>query len=42
VNWYLNPFLKWNLNFGRTIFGNAANRPRPAEHVLLLRGQLGF
>ena len=39
VNWYLNPFIKYVLNFERTTFDD---RPRPAENAIVLRGQLFF
>ena len=42
ANWYLNPFVKWVLNFERTIFDGEADGPRPAENALLFRAQLSF
>jgi phosphate-selective porin OprO and OprP len=42
VNWYLNSFIKWNLNFDRTDFEGDAGSVRHAENAILLRGQLAF
>lgn len=42
LNWYLNPFVKWNLNLERTVFDGGADRARPAETMVLLRTQLAF
>lgn len=42
VNWYLNPFIKWVFNVERTVFDGDAGGARPAEHALMLRGQMSF
>ena len=40
ANWYLNPFVKWNLNFERTDFDEAS--ARHSENALLMRAHIGF
>lgn len=42
LNWYLNPFHKWNLNYERTVFDQDPDGPRPVENALLLRAHFGF
>ena len=42
VNWYLNPFVKWNVNFERTVFDDTPPAGRPTENAFLLRAHLGF
>jgi phosphate-selective porin OprO/OprP len=42
VNWYLNQFIKWQLNLERTVFDGDASGPRRAETMLLGRAQLAF
>ena len=42
LNWYLNPYLKYEFDLIRTTFGRHAGAARPAETVLLVRGQLAF
>jgi len=42
ANWYLNPQIKWVLNFERTVFDGNPDGPRHAETVLLVRSQLAF
>ena len=42
LNWYLNPFVKWNLNLERTVFDGGADGARPAETMVLVRTQLAF
>jgi phosphate-selective porin OprO/OprP len=42
LNWYLNPFVKWNLNVEHTAFERTASSSRPDENAILLRGHLGF
>ncbi len=42
LNWYLNPFVKWNLNLERTVFDGGADGGRPAETMVLVRTQLAF
>ena len=41
INWYLNPFIKWNLDIERTVF-DGGRQSRPAENAILLRAHLGF
>lgn len=42
LNWYLNPFVKWNLNLERTSFPDGPAPRRPAETAILLRAHFGF
>jgi phosphate-selective porin len=42
ANWYLNPFLKWNFNFERTVFDREPSSPRRPENAVLVRAQLAF
>jgi phosphate-selective porin len=42
VNWYLNPYLKYEFDLVRTTFGRHVGPPRPAETLVLVRGQLAF
>ncbi len=42
ANWYLNPFVKWVLNFERTTFDGPVSVRRPAEVLVLFRNQLNF
>ena len=42
ANWYLNPFVKWVLNFERTVFDGDPDGPRPVENAVLFRAQLSF
>jgi len=42
LNWYLNPFIRWHVEFTRTIFDGDAGGPRHAENLLLARAQMGF
>ena len=42
LNWYLNPYVKWHVEFARTIFDGDASGPRRAENLLLGRAQLAF
>ena len=42
LNWYLNPYVRWHVEFTRTIFDGDANGPRHAENLLLARAQVGF
>ena len=42
MNWYLNPFVKWNVNFEHTAFEPSPASPRPDENAILLRGHFGF
>ena len=43
LNWYLNPFIKWNFNFERTVFDDdPQGAHRHPENALLLRAHLGF
>lgn len=42
LNWYLNPFVKWNLNLERTVFDGGADGTRPGETMVLVRTQLAF
>jgi phosphate-selective porin OprO/OprP len=42
ANWFLNPYVKWVLNFERTVFDGDPNGPRLAENAFLLRHQITF
>ena len=42
LNWYLNPFVKWNVNYEHTAFASPLVGSRPVEHAILLRGHFGF
>jgi phosphate-selective porin OprO/OprP len=42
VNWYLNPFVKYVLNYERTVFDNDPDGPRPAENAVVFRAQLFY
>jgi phosphate-selective porin OprO/OprP len=42
VNWYLNPYLKYEFDLVRTTFARHVGPPRPAETLVLVRGQLAF
>jgi phosphate-selective porin OprO/OprP len=42
LNWYLNPYIKYVVNFERTVFDDDADAPRKAENGLAFRMQLYF
>jgi phosphate-selective porin OprO/OprP len=42
LNWYLNPYLRYVLNFERVIFDGDADGPRKPENALAFRTQLSF
>jgi phosphate-selective porin OprO/OprP len=42
LNWYLNPFVKWNLNYEHSVFAAPLAGSRPDEHAILLRAHFGF
>jgi phosphate-selective porin OprO/OprP len=42
ANWYLNPYIKWVLNFERTVFDGDADGPRVPENAVLFRSQISF
>lgn len=42
VNWYLNPYFKYVVNFERTVFDDGATGARPTEHALVFRTHLEF
>jgi len=42
ANWYPNPWIKWYATFERTVFAGDPDGARPAENVVLFRGQLAF
>jgi phosphate-selective porin OprO/OprP len=42
LNWYLNPLVRWHIEFAQTIFDGDANGPRHAENLILARAQLAF
>jgi phosphate-selective porin OprO and OprP len=42
ANWYLNPFIKYQLNYERTVFDDDPDGPRAAENAVVLRAQLFF
>lgn len=42
LNWYLNPLIKWQINYERTEFDGDSRGPRPAENALLVRAHFGL
>ena len=42
LNWYLNPFVKWNLDYEHSVFATPLVGSRPNEHAILLRAHFGF
>ncbi|HKE87059.1 MAG TPA: porin [Vicinamibacterales bacterium] len=42
VNWFLNPFVKYALNFERTVFDGDPHGLRPPEHALAFEAQVSF
>jgi phosphate-selective porin OprO/OprP len=42
LNWYLNPYIKYVVNFERTVFDDDSDGPRKAENALAFRMQLYF
>jgi hypothetical protein len=42
MNSYQNPYVKWMLNFDRTVFDGSRSAARMPENTLALRAQLGF
>ena len=42
VNWYPTPFIKWYATVERVVFDGQADGTRPAEDIVLFRGQLAF
>jgi phosphate-selective porin OprO and OprP len=42
LNWYLNPIVKYVVNFERTVFDGDADGPRKPENALVVRGQVNF
>ena len=42
MNWYPNPYVKYYLNYERTVFDGDAHGARPAEDAVLLRAQVAF
>jgi phosphate-selective porin OprO/OprP len=42
VNWYLNPLIKYVLNYERTVFDDEPDGPRQPENGLVFRAQLFF
>ena len=43
MNWYLNPNVKWSVDYEQTLFdGGAATGDRPDEKALLTRIGLAF
>lgn len=42
ANWYPNPYIKWALNFERTVFDGSTSAARSPENTLALRAQLAF
>ena len=41
LNWYMNPLVKWQLNFERTVFDRNTG-PRRPENMLTLQAQFGL
>jgi phosphate-selective porin OprO and OprP len=42
ANWYMNAYIRWVLNFERTVFDGDPHGPRAAENALMFIGQLAF
>jgi phosphate-selective porin OprO/OprP len=42
ANWYLNPYVKWVLDFERSVFSNGRDAARRPENAVLLRNQVSF
>lgn len=42
LNWYLNPLVKWNFNFERTVFDGSATAPRQPENAILFQAQFSL
>jgi phosphate-selective porin OprO/OprP len=42
LNWYLNPYLKYVVNFEQTRFGGSDPAARGTEHALAFRAQVNF
>lgn len=42
LNWYLNPYVKYNVDLIHTAFEGLRDTKRPAENTLLVRAQVGF
>jgi phosphate-selective porin OprO/OprP len=42
ANWYPNPYVKWMLNFERTVFDGSSKAARAPENTVAVRAQLGF
>jgi phosphate-selective porin len=42
LNWYLNPFVKWNVNYEHSVFASPLVGSRPDEDAILLRAHFGF
>jgi phosphate-selective porin OprO and OprP len=42
LNWYLNPFMKYVVNFEHVVFDDDADGPRKAENALAFRTQVSF
>jgi phosphate-selective porin OprO/OprP len=42
LNWYLNPYIKYIVNFERTVFDDDADGPRKAENAAAFRLQVSF
>jgi phosphate-selective porin OprO and OprP len=42
LNWYPNPYIRWMVNFERTVFDGSSKATRAPENTLALRAQLGL
>jgi len=42
LNWYPASVIKYYLTYEHTVFEGGTAPSRPAEHVILVRGQLGI
>ena len=42
ANWYLNPLVKWSLNFERTVFDGSATAARQPENALMFQAQFSL
>jgi phosphate-selective porin OprO/OprP len=42
ANWYMNPLVKWYVNFERTVFDGSVDAARHPENSITFQGQFGF
>jgi len=42
LNWFMNPLVKWQLNFERTVFDRSTAAPRRPENMLTIQAQFSL